>query len=426
MTIENTSVIAGPFTGTGLLSAYDFDFKIFDETQIQVYETNTAGAQTLLTLTTHYTVTFDTDAETGTVTRVAGNLPAGYQWYIRGNYDIKQSTDFTGQGAFLPVIHENAFDGIVLMIQQAYDLISRSVGFAPGYSGLLDITFPSPVANQFIRWNSNATGLENANIDITSQVTAATNAAITATTQASAASASAAAAAASAATAAGDLIGTSTTSLTIGTGTKVFTTQANDKYVVGAWVLAVSAANSANYMIGRVTGYVTTALTVDVTLTGGSGTLADWNLTVTGSPGATGAGITAQAVGFTASGGTSSRTLTVDANILVSDIIAGVYGGTTLTKSVQTGSFSASGNNLYFVDVTAGPVTVTLPGSPTLSTGQVKIIHIAGNIATNNITIARNGQNIMSLAENMTVSVTNATVTLHFANTATGWRLDQL
>ena len=79
--------------------------------------------------------------------------------------------------------------------------------------------------------------------------------------------------------------GTSTTSLAIGTGSKAFTTQSGLAYTNGARVRASSAANSANWMEGRAT-YSSTTLTINVDKIGGSGTLADWNLNVTGEPGA--------------------------------------------------------------------------------------------------------------------------------------------
>lgn len=79
--------------------------------------------------------------------------------------------------------------------------------------------------------------------------------------------------------------GTSTTSLAIGTGSKVFTTQAGLAYTNGARVRASSAANTANWMEGVVT-YSGTTLTMTSDKTGGSGTLADWNLNVAGQPGA--------------------------------------------------------------------------------------------------------------------------------------------
>jgi hypothetical protein len=92
----------------------------------------------------------------------------------------------------------------------------------------------------------------------------------------------AAASAASAAAIAGAFTGTSTTSLSIGSGSKAFTTQSGEQYSAGIWMTAVSAADPANYMFGEVTSYSGTALVIDVQAIGGSGTHADWNLSLAG------------------------------------------------------------------------------------------------------------------------------------------------
>lgn len=127
--------------------------------------------------------------------------------------------------------------------------------------------------------------------------------------------------AASAAALAGSWSGTSTTSLLIGIGSRTFTTQTGESYSVGVWMTAVSAANAANWMFGQVTSYSGTTLIIDVQALGGSGTFADWDLSLTGARGATGPsglGLTPQAVGFTATGGTTPHTLTVDVDLVAS------------------------------------------------------------------------------------------------------------
>lgn len=92
-----------------------------------------------------------------------------------------------------------------------------------------------------------------------------------------------------AAASAAKLQGTSTTSLTIGTGSKVFTTQSGKFFDVGTWLLVTSDADTTNYMHGQVTAYSGTSLTLNVTNIGGSGTLADWTISVAGTRGAQGA-----------------------------------------------------------------------------------------------------------------------------------------
>jgi hypothetical protein len=66
---------------------------------------------------------------------------------------------------------------------------------------------------------------------------------------------------------------TSSTSLTIGTGTKVFTVTAGKNWGTGMTLIASSGANS---MIGTVTSYSSTTLTLNVTRVVGSGTFSSW------------------------------------------------------------------------------------------------------------------------------------------------------
>lgn len=82
---------------------------------------------------------------------------------------------------------------------------------------------------------------------------------------------------------------TSTTSLAIGTGSKVFTTQAGLGYQTAARARATDSGNSANWMEGVVTSYSGSTLTINVDLTSGSGTVASWLINIAGERGATGA-----------------------------------------------------------------------------------------------------------------------------------------
>jgi hypothetical protein len=85
-------------------------------------------------------------------------------------------------------------------------------------------------------------------------------------------------------------IGTSTTSLAIGLGSKSFTTQAAKSFLVGMSVQAFSQANRANSMSGTVTSYDTGtgALVLEIITFSGTGTLADWQLMTAGARGGAG------------------------------------------------------------------------------------------------------------------------------------------
>jgi hypothetical protein len=100
----------------------------------------------------------------------------------------------------------------------------------------------------------------------------------------------------------------------------------------------------------------------------------------------------------------------------------GYVDGAVWMWSIVTTTTTAVANGAYFVDTTAGGVTVNLPASPVLGT-SVKFVDGAGTFATNNLTISRNGLNIMGLAQDLTVSDQYGVVTLTYMNAANGWRI---
>ena len=130
MAVSTTNITSGPYLGNGTGSTFSYDFRVDDESQLQVYETDDAGVQTLLTLTTHYTVAGVGVDGGGIITRVAGNLPTDYTWYIRSNYADTQLTAFGSQGGFFPAIHEAAMDKRTFVSQQQEDKLNRSLKLA--------------------------------------------------------------------------------------------------------------------------------------------------------------------------------------------------------------------------------------------------------------------------------------------------------
>ena len=113
-------------------------------------------------------------------------------------------------------------------------------------------------------------------------------------------------------------------------------------------------------------------------------------------------------VGFTGSAGSAGFT--------------GSAGGGALWQAVKTSAFNAAAGEGYFVNTTSAAITATLPASPTLGT-EITFIDYAGTFDTNNLTIARNGKNIQGVAENLTVSVERAGLTLVFSDNTQGWLL---
>jgi len=172
------------------------------------------------------------------------------------------------------------------------------------------------------------------------------------------------------------LSSTSTTSLAIGTGTKAFTTQTGKGYTAGQWIIAVSAADSANYMHGSVTSYSGSTLTTSITNTGGSGTLADWNISVSGTRGATGA--TGSISDFS---GTTTATLAAADLMLFSDnsasgasrvstppnINLAIFGSGSATSGQVLTANGTGGNSYATVSSGLVPIKTVTVSSPVSS-----------------------------------------------------------
>ena len=65
-------------------------------------------------------------------------------------------------------------------------------------------------------------------------------------------------------------------------------------------------------------------------------------------------------------------------------------------------------------------ITITLPASPAVGS-EVHFIDSGNNFASNNLTIARNGSNILGAASNLVVSVSASAFTLVYVNATRGW-----
>ena len=107
------------------------------------------------------------------------------------------------------------------------------------------------------------------------------------------------------------------------------------------------------------------------------------------------------------------------------------YNGTQWTGlgggnpwSTQTSSFSVTSNDRILVNTSGGAVTATLPASPQVG-DQVSFVDLNGTFDTSNLTIGRNGNNIMGAAADLVVSTENAGIQLVYTGSTQGWKLVQ-
>lgn len=131
--------------------------------------------------------------------------------------------------------------------------------------------------------NESRTARDESQNHAANSLTQANNAAASAAS--AAAQATAAAASAASALGAPGTNATSTTSMTIGTGSRTFNIQPGKALSVGQSVVIASSVNPSNQMVGIITAHNSTtgSMTVNVSQIGGSGTLASWVISLTAS-----------------------------------------------------------------------------------------------------------------------------------------------
>lgn len=124
-------------TGSDSTSVYNYNFRIFQSSDLLVTVRNTdTNVETLLVLTTDYTVS-GVGQTSGSITLVNagqawidssnGDLLSNYIIVIRRVRPLQQNTSIRNQGTFYAAVHEDAFDDMVMKLQQLWDYINRAV-----------------------------------------------------------------------------------------------------------------------------------------------------------------------------------------------------------------------------------------------------------------------------------------------------------
>lgn len=135
MTVAVAVAKAGPYPGNDSASSFAFGFKVFADTDIRVVETLiSTGAETDLTLNTHYTVALNLDQDNdpgGSITYKVGGvataLPSTKKLTIVSAFKFEQPTDIPNGGRFLAQIVENALDRVTALAKQLKVDVDRAV-----------------------------------------------------------------------------------------------------------------------------------------------------------------------------------------------------------------------------------------------------------------------------------------------------------
>lgn len=125
MTISATE-FREDYQGNGSVAAYDYSWRIYDESELAVYQLDNDGNETKLVLNQDYTVSGVRLVSGGQVT-LSSNLPNGYRLTIIPDVPVEQQTDFRNQGRFFPETHEEQFDKLAVISKQQAEVLSRAI-----------------------------------------------------------------------------------------------------------------------------------------------------------------------------------------------------------------------------------------------------------------------------------------------------------
>jgi hypothetical protein len=127
MTISSTTV-RNSYSGDGTTDTFTYNFKIFQDSDIQVIIRSANGTETIKTITTHYTVTDAGVAAGGTVVFTAGNIPTNTETVVlRRNIPQTQAIDYIANDPFPAESHEEGLDRATMAIQQIQEEVTRSL-----------------------------------------------------------------------------------------------------------------------------------------------------------------------------------------------------------------------------------------------------------------------------------------------------------
>jgi len=151
---------------TGGETEIDFDFPIYAATHVTVYETDTAGAITLLVKDTDYSVpagsvnqqaggTIDLDG-----TQYPSGATAGHVFTVYQNAPQSRVTDFTQAGDFFADTLNQELDLITQQIQQLGRDLARAA-LAPVDTTLTSLSIPDPADGFALVWDGTAGAIRN-------------------------------------------------------------------------------------------------------------------------------------------------------------------------------------------------------------------------------------------------------------------------
>ena len=126
MTVSSTTTKVSA-SGDGSTAAFNYTFKIFADSEMEVIIRSSTGTETTKTLTTHYNVSGAGNDAGGTVTFTSGNIPAsGETVVLRRKLALTQGTDYVENDPFPANSHEDGLDRLTFITQGLQEELDRA------------------------------------------------------------------------------------------------------------------------------------------------------------------------------------------------------------------------------------------------------------------------------------------------------------
>jgi hypothetical protein len=159
MTVSSETNV-NTYSGNGATTVFAYTFPILDDDEILVqWKVVATGVITTKTKTTHYTVSGVGESSGGNVTFTSGNEPpTGTTVIFTRDMAFTQEVDYDEYDAFPAATHEEALDRLTMIAQQLQADVDRSIKFDASVD--VDTILPTPVADAYLKLNSDADGFE--------------------------------------------------------------------------------------------------------------------------------------------------------------------------------------------------------------------------------------------------------------------------
>ena len=171
MTIQNTTIRkAGPSQGNGVTTVFPFTFKVFTASEILVTYLDASGVESVLVLSTNYTVSLNADQNAspgGSVTLLVAPATATYIT-LTSQVTNTQNLNLTNSGGFYPQSINDALDRTVIEIQQLAEQASRSITIPKSSTASPLLPIPTPL--NVLAWNIDGTAITNVSLESSSNL----------------------------------------------------------------------------------------------------------------------------------------------------------------------------------------------------------------------------------------------------------------